>query len=108
LPGRARFRDLQALNNTPLFNGLEIEELPLDRKFAVVLIHGPNRVDRSRPGFVMVRFPNALGTRWLDAYINLLEEFPQADATADEFREEVIPRPLDPQIRDEFEGTGSK
>jgi hypothetical protein len=108
LPARARFRDQQALNNTPLFAGLELDELPADKKFSAVLIHGPSRSNRSRLGFIMIRFPNVHGTRWLDASINLLEEFPQPDAADDEFREEVIPRPLDPQIRDDVEGTGSK
>ena len=107
LPKKARFRDLQALNNTPLFAMIEPLDLPEDKKFAVILIHGPSKSDGRRLGFAMIRFPNASFTQWLDSSINLLDEFPDSAASVEEFRQEVIPRPIDPQIRTDLAGKGS-
>ncbi len=109
MPRKARFRDVQALNNTPLFATIEPLELPEDKKFAVILIHGPSRLDRTRLGFIMIRFPNADCSRWLDASINLLYEFPDVAVVSpktDAFCEEVIPPPPGPEIRTDLEKKG--
>jgi len=107
VPRRALFREIHAVNNYPLFASIEAEEPPDEKRYSAILIHGPSRLDRTRLGFVMIRFPSPDCSRWLDPSINLLERFPNPSPAATEFQQEVIPRPVEPEIRADHEKKGT-
>lgn len=94
VPRRALFREIHAVNNYPLFASIEAEEPPDEKRYSAILIHGPSRLDRTRLGFVMIRFPSPDCSQWLDPSINLLERFPNPSPASAEFQQEVIPQPL--------------